>query len=103
MAAVVLMIGVLLILIPLPGTAVVFAVPIPWLGFALFSGGRLNQAVLARSVKCGADGYDTVKSRRKRACVQRGSREAAYVASAGDEMQLERRHGICFASPSCDP
>ncbi len=37
-AAVVLMIGALLILVPLPGTALVFAGAIAWLGFALFSG-----------------------------------------------------------------
>jgi hypothetical protein len=37
-AAVVLMIGALLILVPLPGTAVVFAFAVAWLGFTLFSG-----------------------------------------------------------------
>ena len=38
MAAAVLMIGALLILVPLPGTAVVFAFAVAWLGFTLFSG-----------------------------------------------------------------
>lgn len=38
MAVVVLMIGALLILIPLPGTAVGFAVAVAWLGFVLFTG-----------------------------------------------------------------
>jgi hypothetical protein len=37
-AAILLMIGALLILVPLPGTAVVFAVAIAWLGFTLFTG-----------------------------------------------------------------
>ncbi len=36
-AAILLMIGALLILVPLPGTAVVFAVAIAWLGFTLFT------------------------------------------------------------------
>ena len=37
-AAILLMVGALLILIPLPGTAVVFAVAMAWLGFTLFTG-----------------------------------------------------------------
>ena len=36
-AAILLMIGALLILVPLPGTAVVFAVAIAWLGLTLFT------------------------------------------------------------------
>jgi hypothetical protein len=37
-AAVLLMTGALLILIPLPGTAIVFAGAVTWLGYALFTG-----------------------------------------------------------------
>ena len=37
-AAILLMVGALLILIPLPGPAVVFAVAMAWLGFTLFTG-----------------------------------------------------------------
>ena len=46
-AAILLMIGVLLILIPLPGTAIVFAVAVAWLGFAPYIG--RNKAFLRLS------------------------------------------------------
>ena len=37
-AAMLLMIGALLILIPVPGPPIVFAVAVAWLGFVLFTG-----------------------------------------------------------------
>jgi hypothetical protein len=47
-AAILLTIGALLILIPLPGTAIVFAVAIAWLGFTLLSEAGVSTDRLSR-------------------------------------------------------